>query len=358
MTSDLERSWSAAVLEAPGAPLRIAHVRRPELRRGQVLVRLSASGVCRSQVMEVRGLRGEDRWLPHLLGHEGTGVVVEIGTGVTKVSAGDEVILSWIAGEGIAAGGTVLETVDGEHINAGPVTTFGALSVASEDRVFLRPAGLEDSVAAVLGCAILTGAGMVRNEPDVGPGAVVLVSGLGGVGLAALLAARGRGAKVIALDPNPERRAAARRLGAIEALDPAVPSWTDAVRSIAHGGADVAIDASGVSRAIAAVLPVVGKHGVLVFASHPPEGEQLCIDPYLLIEGRRLKGSWGGGSRPDVDIPAVAQLLRDEPSAVGLFSGADYDLRDINEALDDLEAGRVLRPIIGFTDRDRDDASI
>lgn len=316
-----------------------------------------ASGVCRSQVMETRGLRGEDRWLPHLLGHEGTGVVSETGTGVTKVSSGDEVVLSWIAGDGISAGGTVLETTEGGRINAGPITTFAEMSVVSEDRVFLRPAQLDDSVAAVLGCAILTGAGMALNEPDVAPGAVVAVSGLGGIGLAAILAARARGSTVVALDPNPDRRAAAHRLGAVGVLDPTAPGWADALRGIADRGVDVAIDASGVSSAIAALLPHVARHGVMVFASHPPEGEKLCFDPYLLIEGRRLKGSWGGGSRPDGDIPYVAELLRNEPASKDLFSSAHYRLADVDRAIDDLETGRVLRPIIAFNVRGRGAAS-
>lgn len=353
----MERTWDAAVLFEAGAPLRIRRICRPDLRRGQVLIRLSATGVCRSQVMEVRGLRGKDRWLPHLLGHEGTGIVVEVGPGVTKVSPGDDVIMSWIAGEGIAAGGSVLETVDGMRINAGPITTFGGLSVVSEDRVFPRPTGLEESLAAVLGCAILTGAGMALNEADVAPGAVVLVTGLGGVGLAALLAARLRGARVLAVDPNPSRRATARRLGAFEVLDPGDLNWTDVARSIVHDGVDVAIDASGVSRVISEVLPLVNRHGTLVFASHPPEGDRLCLDPYLLIEGRRLKGSWGGGSRPDEDIPIIADLLRSEPLAQALFSDGDYKLEDINTAIADLEAGRTLRPILRFSDPDRGGAS-
>lgn len=357
MSDDTEWTWDAAVLVRPGAPLRIERIRRPELRPGQVLVRLAATGVCRSQVMEARGLRGEDHWVPHLLGHEGTGIVVEVGAGVTKVAPGDEVILSWITGDGLAAGGSVLETVDARRINAGPVTTFGRLSVVSEDRVFPRPTGLEDALAAVMGCAILTGAGMALNEADVAPGAVVLVSGLGGVGLAALLVARLRGARVLGLDPNPGRRETGQRLGATEVLDPGDAHWTEAVRSIAPGGVDVAIDASGVSRAISDALALVQRHGVLVFASHPPEGERLCVDPYLLIEGRRLKGSWGGGSRPDADIPVVADLLRNEPQAQALFADSWYPLEDVNTAIDDLEAGRTLRPILQFSDPDPGAAS-
>lgn len=348
--------WDAAVLVEAGASLRIMRIRRPELRSGQVLVRVDAAGVCRSQLMEARGLRGPDRWLPHLLGHEGVGAVVEVGDGVTKVAPGQAVVLSWIAGRGRAAGGTTLRTSDGMIVNAGPVTTFGEFAVVSEDRVFSRPPGIAQDVAAVLGCAVLTGAGMVINDARVESGTSVLIAGIGGVGLSALLAARARGAEMVAIDPNPERRRLAVEMGARLAVDPTRSDWQDELRGMFPGGADVAIDASGTTAAVESLLPLVGAHGCVVFASHPASGERLSIDPHLLIQGRRLLGSWGGGSRPDDDLLEVSRLIGTSAEAAA-FGGSGYTLDRIDEALSDLEAGRTVRPVIILSDAGRGAAS-
>src|SRR3990167_8577728 len=124
----------AAVLFHPGNPLRIEEIEIPKLKTGQVLVRMLASGICRAQLNEVRGWKGEDKFLPHLLGHEGAGVVEEIGTGVTKVKQGDYVVTSWIKGKGLDGGG-VQYKLGKITVNAGPITTFSNKSVISENRL-------------------------------------------------------------------------------------------------------------------------------------------------------------------------------------------------------------------------------
>ena len=151
-------SWRAAVLRQTGAELVIEEILRPQLLSGQVLVKLDFSGVCRSQLMEVRGLRGPDAWLPHLLGHEGVGTVIETGPEVSKVVVGDYVVVGWVKGRGIESAPPVLRTPAGERINSGRVTTFSEFTVVSENRVYLRPVEVDDRSAVLFGCALLTGA--------------------------------------------------------------------------------------------------------------------------------------------------------------------------------------------------------
>ncbi|HVK99979.1 MAG TPA: alcohol dehydrogenase catalytic domain-containing protein, partial [Dongiaceae bacterium] len=154
---------TAAVLERLGTPLRVRTLQSSTLLPGQVLVKVLFSGVCRSQLMETSGGRGDDRWLPHLLGHEGSGVVEAIGPGVSKVKPGDAVILTWIKGDGMDAPGALYWDGD-TQINSGPVTTFSNYTVVAENRLVLKPTDLDFDTAVLFGCALPTGAGMALNE--------------------------------------------------------------------------------------------------------------------------------------------------------------------------------------------------
>jgi len=208
------RSTKAAVLEALDKPLSIKDIEIPNLLRGQVLVKVFYSGVCRSQLMEVQGGRGTDNWLPHLLGHEGSGIVVDVGEGVTKVKIGDEVILGWLKSSGLSAPGA--KYLSGNQvINSGQVTTFSNYTVVSENRLVIKPPSLSFDTAVLFGCALPTGAGMVLNELKPLVGQSVIVLGLGGIGMAALIALKATGVKlIIAIDISNQKLALAKKLGA------------------------------------------------------------------------------------------------------------------------------------------------
>src|ERR1700727_1046689 len=211
----------AALLVQTGKPLVLGELEIPALKQGQVLVEIAYSGACGTQVMEAQGLKGEDKWVPHCLGHEGTGVVLETGWAVTKVKPQDKVILSWIKGLGIEAGGCVYAW-DGKKVNAGGVTTFQRHAIVSENRLTLLPPDLPMDVAVLLGCAAPTGMGAVYNVLKVQPGDAVAVFGTGGIGLNALMAAALAGAMpLIGIDPNPTRRALAKIYGATHVIDAA-----------------------------------------------------------------------------------------------------------------------------------------
>ena len=171
----------AAVLEKIGQPLAIRELEMPDLKPGQVLVRVAYSGVCRSQLMEVTGGRGADPYLPHLLGHEGSGTVLSVGPGVLKVKPGDRVVLTWIKAAGRTASGGVYHR-ERARINAGPIVTFTELAIISEDRCVPLPEGIPMDLAALLGCAVPTGAGIVFNRFQPSTSHSIAVFGLGGVG--------------------------------------------------------------------------------------------------------------------------------------------------------------------------------
>lgn len=339
----------AAVLRRPGEPLEvISGLRWGELQNGQALVKLAYSGVCHSQLMEARGKRGEDRYLPHLLGHEGSGRVIEIGPGVTKVKVGDFVVLGWIKGKGLDGGGTKY-TVGGEVINAGSVTTFNEYSVVSENRLVPIPPGIPLDVAVLFGCAVPTGAGIVLNELHATPGSTVAVFGLGGIGLSALMATQLlEFSAVFAIDVSESKLEMARDFGATVVIN---PMREDPLRVIAEHtnakGVDFAIEASGSTRTIEIAFKSVRRQGGLcVFASHPPAGETIQLDPYELISGKQIRGTWGGASDPDRDIPRMMTLYLNRKLPLERLITNRYPLDQINEALGDLEKGGIGRPLI------------
>lgn len=338
----------AAVLTELGKPLEIlGDIGIPDLAPGQVLVDIAYSGVCRSQLMEVRGARGEDRWLPHMLGHEASGRVLAVGSAVTKVAPDDLVILTWIKGQGIEAGGAKYKR--GERvINAGGVTTFSDKTVVSENRLVKKPEGLPLDVAVLFGCALPTGAGLVLNELQPKPGATIAFFGLGGIGMCALMASRLHDfSKVFAVDVAEEKLALARELGDIVTVNPRDADPVEIIRRETSGrGVDYAVDASGVTRVIEMAFEATATPGTTIFASHPPAGEKIRLDPHALISGKRIWGSWGGGSNPDIDTPRFAKLYTEGKLPLGKLLSRTYRLDEINAALDDMEQGRVGRPVI------------
>lgn len=339
----------AAVLYRANSPLRILEdIEVPPLSRGQILVKVAYSGVCHSQLMEARGKRGDDPYLPHMLGHEGSGTVVEIGAGVTKVARGDRVILGWIKGEGLDAPGTKYRHGK-ETINAGGVTTFSDYSIVSENRCVRLPEGVPLDVAVLFGCAIPTGAGIVLNRIKPEKGSAVAVFGLGGVGISALMAAAlFECSTLVAVDVEEGKLALARELGATHAVNAAQQDPVAEILRITGGkGVDYSVEASGLRRTIEAAFLSVRKFGGLcVFASHPQAGDKIELDPYDLICGRRIEGSWGGSTNPDRDIPQLAGLYREGKLPLDKLIGDRYPLREINRALDDLEKRRIVRALI------------
>lgn len=343
---------TAAVLVELGRLLEVADLEIPALKPGQVLVEVAFSGVCHTQLLEARGHRGEDRFLPHCLGHEGSGIVREVGPGVGKVKPGDSVILSWIKGSGADVPGTVYNW-NGRTVNAGAITTFAAHSVISENRLTVIPDGLSMRHAALVGCAVPTGAGVVINTAQPRPGQSLAVFGIGGVGSCAVAAAALCGCHpIIAVDVNGDKLALARQLGATHVVNPKRGDPVAEILDLCKGGMDFAIEATGhpavMRQSLACVRPQGGAAVVVGNAKH---GQMLEIDPRELNQGKRLLGTWGGDCVPDRDYPRYGRLVASGRLNIEPLLGRTYDLLDINAALDDLERGLCARPLIEMKQR-------
>lgn len=337
----------AAVLVETGKPLALAELDIPPLRAGQALIGIAFSAVCRTQILECRGQRGEDRYLPHCLGHEGSGTVCDTGPGVTKVKTGDRVILSWIKGSGSDVAGTAYRWGD-RVVNAGAITTFSRHSVISENRLTAIPDGLPMRAAAMLGCAVPTGVGSVLNTANPRPGQSMAIFGSGGVGLCAIAAAAIAGcAPVIALDLREDKLELAKRMGATHCVYAAGADSVERIRRICPGGVDFAIEAVGRPEVMLQALQSVrGQGGTAVIVGNARYGERVEIDPREFNLGKRLLGTWGGDTWPDRDYPRYCRLLSFGKLNLEPMLAQCYRLSEINDAIDDLEAGKAVRPLI------------
>jgi len=235
----------AAVLTKQKAPLEIWELEIPELKAGQVLVKVAYSGLCHSQLNEINGVKGEDKFIPHTLGHEGSGTIEAIGPEVTKVKPGDHVVLSWIKGKGAD-----VPSCRYGNVNSGAISTFMTHAVISENRVIPIPDAMPLKEAALLGCAIPTGAGVVKNEMELQAGESFAVFGSGGIGLSALLAAKGAKADpIIAIDVNETKLNQAISCGATHVINATKQDPVAAILEITKGsGVDYVLSPASSTR--------------------------------------------------------------------------------------------------------------
>jgi len=339
----------AAVLYQINRPLQVEELTLPELKPGQVLVRIAYSGVCHSQLNETRGLKGEDKHLPHTLGHEGSGIVETVGPGVGKIRSGDHVVLTWIKGDGMDVPSTVYQRSGGSIVNSGAISTFMDCAIISENRLVVIPEEMPLREASLLGCAIPTGAGIVMNTARAQAGSSIAVFGIGGIGLSALLGAGlVKAARIIAVDVLEHKLEQARQVGATHVINARQQDPLTTILEITGGrGVDYAVEAAGQRQAMETAFQAVRDNGGLcVLIGNLPHGERISLDPFDLIKGKRIVGTWGGETQPDVDIPKYVELYLSGKLKLDRLITHSYGLYNINKALEDLEQGKVGRAVI------------
>lgn len=336
----------AAVLVKLKKPLQIWDIQIPEPGPGQVLVRVQAAGLCGSQLFEMEGLRGPDNFLPHLLGHEGAGRVEAVGAGVTKVKRGDFVVLSWIKGLGQNVGGGSY-IYKGKKVNAGGVAVFAEQAIVSENRVTKISRKLPPEIASLLGCAVATGAGAIRHTLQVSKGATVAIFGVGGVGASAIIAAAFAGAReIVAVDVSPKKLRWAGDLGATFTINAVKKDAVAEIKKKVPGGVDYALEASGIAAVGEQAFVALNDSGTLAIAGHPKEGSVLKLPPYDFIKGKKVVGTWGGGTEPDIDFPWYAKMYLAGKLPLEKLITHRYRLAEINQAFATLKAGQAGRIIL------------
>jgi S-(hydroxymethyl)glutathione dehydrogenase/alcohol dehydrogenase len=341
--SAMPKTVKAAVLVELRAPLVIAELAMPEkLAVGQVLVKIHYSGICGSQLGEIDGAKGEDKFLPHLLGHEASGTVLAIGPGVKHVKTGDKVVLHWRKGLGIESD-TPRFMWNGRPVNAGWITTFNEYAIVSENRVTAIPADSDMEVAALFGCAVTTGFGVVQNNAKVRIGESVVVFGAGGIGLSIVQAAGLVSAyPIVAVDLHDNKLEMAKRMGATHAINSSGGDPRQAILDIVgSAGVDVFIDNTGQPATIEMGYQITKPQGRVTLVGVPRKGSDVRIHSLPLHFGKGLSGSHGGEAIPQVDIPRYQQLYRAGRIKLRELITDFYTLDQVNDAIAGMRSGKV-----------------
>lgn len=335
--------FKAAVLVENGRPLVIEELEAPALTYGQALVRIISSGVCGTQINEIDAAKGTDKFLPHLLGHEATAIVMERGEGVTTVKKGDSVVCHWRKGAGIQAPTPKYRSSRGV-VNAGWVTTFNEYAVVSENRITPIPQNFDPELGALMGCAVTTAMGVINRDAHLGIGEAIAVFGAGGVGLSIVqMAALVSAHPVIAVDLHDDKLALARRLGATHTVNSAGADAIGEIDAITGGkGVDVAVETTGITEVIETAYQVTNAAGRTVLVGVPrKDAKHPRFYTLPLHFDKTLTGSHGGSCSPDIDIPRLIRLCEAGKLRLDGLIGRRYRLEQINEAIADMRQGRV-----------------
>ena len=339
----------AAILVEQNQPLVVDEVVIPSLSYGQVLVEVAVSRICGSQIGEIAGVKGPDRYLPHLLGHEGGGIVREIGPEVKSVKPGDRVVMHWRPGAGIEGSPPVYGWED-RKANAGNVTTFNEYAVVSENRLTPIPDSINFDTAALLADTLTTGFGIINNDAQVRIVESVVIIGCGGIGLGVVLGARLAGAHpIIAVDLIDRKLTKAKIYGATHTINSSDSGFLEGAKLIAgEYGADVVIDGTGNPDVIATAYALTQPKGRCILFGVMRHDARAVIHTLPLHFGKVLKGSEGGGSRPHLDIPRYVRLIEE-----GMFDPAGFishriTLEEVNTGIEWMKAGEVIHCLIDF----------
>ncbi len=341
----------AAILVEQNQPLVVADIELPErLSFGQVLVKVHYSGICGAQLNEIDGAKGPDQFLPHLLGHEGSGGVQEVGAGVKTVKPGDHVVMHWRPSDGLQSDPATYFW-KGRRINAGWVTTFNEMAVVSENRLTTIPSDFDLRLAPLFGCAVTTAMGVINNDAQVKIGQSVVVYGVGGVGLNIAQAAHMVSAyPIVAVDLLDNKLDMARQFGATHTLNSrTTPDLEDRIREfVGTAGADVVIDTTGNTKVIEQAYDLTHPDGKTILVGVPRKGEHVSIYTLPLHFKKVLTGSHGGSAEPHRDIPAYLRLVQAKRLSLDGLITHEFGLDDINSAISTMRGGEAGRCIISM----------
>jgi len=358
----------AAVLHEPGR-LAIEDVDLDPPRAGEVLVRVVAAGVCRSDLHFVDGVLGDRRW-PMVLGHEGAGVVEAVGDGVEHVVSGDRVVFCFVPSCGACAqcragrsnlcapaaersfAGVLMDGTSRLRLTDGTVLQHGLMTACFAERTVVMAAGavpISDTLplwqAALLGCGVVTGIGAVRNAARVRIGESVCVVGCGGVGLHVVAGARLAGAgRIVAVDRDPLKLELALRRGATDAVD--ASAGARAVRKLTGGGVDHAFEVVGRPETIRFAWDVLRPGATAIVVGVAPRGVEVSLPALEFLSEKTIRGCYYGSADVAAELPAIARLVAGGRLELAEVVSHFAELDGIGEAFDRLRAGEGARTIV------------
>jgi Zn-dependent alcohol dehydrogenase len=337
----------AAILLEKNKPIYVDDIQAPKkLSFGQVKIKTITSGLCGAQLQEIAGLKNNEQFMPHLIGHEGCGLVEAVGEGVKKVKKGDKVVMHWRKGSGLEADFAKYQWHDKE-VSGGKVVTLAENVVVSENRITPVDKEIDDEFCALLGCGLSTGFSVVNKDANIKFGESVLVVGCGGVGLSCIQAAGlSLAGPIVGIDINEAKKMMVENLGA-EFYSPV--NVEKLIESKAKF--DCIIDTTGILSFISRLIPLLSNQGRCILVSQPKPGSQLTIsDPisFFSNNGQTIRTTQAGNFDPDIDIPRYIKLYKNKKINIKSLITDRYDIFNINEAVTKLKTGESGRIIINF----------
>ena len=342
----------AAILVESNKPLIIDEITCPDtVEFGQVLVDVHYSGICGAQINEIDAVKGPDKYLPHLLGHEGSGIVKKVGLGVSTVKEGDHVVMHWRPSAGIQSP-TPEYNWDGKTLNAGWVTTFNEQAIVSENRLTVIPHNFDMKVAPLFGCAVTTAFGVVNNDAQVKVGQSVLVFGIGGVGINIVQAASMVSATpIVGVDLIQHKLEMGKKFGLTHGFIAGRDGLKNEIYNIVGSqGADVVIETTGNSRVIEKAYNLTHPDGKTILVGVPQKGDNISIPSLPLHFNKVLAGSHGGEAEPDKDIPRFIRLMNAGKLNFDGLITHEFSLDSINEAIKLFRSGEAGRIVLNMTE--------
>lgn len=338
----------SAILVESKKPLIVEDVSLPnQLEFGQVLVKIFYSGICGSQINEIDSIKAPDKYLPHLLGHEGSGIVEKIGQGVTRVKPGDHVVLHWRKGSGIESS-TPNYLWNGKKLNAGRVTTFNEKAIVSENRLTPIKKDFDLKLAPLFGCSVTTAFGVVNNDAKVKIGQSVVIFGVGGVGLNIAQAASMVSANpIIGIDVFQEKLDVGKKFGLTHIFKGDLENFEKDINEIiGNNGADIVIETTGNTKVIEKAYQLTAPNGKTILVGVP--NKNISIYSLPLHFEKVLTGSHGGSAVPDVEIPRYIRLIDQKKMSLQNIITHEFKLNEINKAIELFRTGKAGRIIINM----------
>jgi D-arabinose 1-dehydrogenase-like Zn-dependent alcohol dehydrogenase len=330
----------AAILQCSNQELLIAEINVPEiLLDRQVLVKISYSSICGSQIGEIQAIKGPDRYLPHLLGHEGVGTVIKVGPEVSRIKIGDRVVMHWMKNNEPDATNPKY-TLGDISINAGPIATFSEYAIISENRLTCVEIDIDDSKLAFLGCGALTAYGVLVNDLKATLEDSLLIIGAGGIGAITLLMAQSLGfTKVNITDQNLDK------IKFIEKISNSISLTFSKFNEGSNKYTNI-IDTTGNTSIIEKSYEALNKKGTLCLVGVTPVGETIRIDPMPLHYGKAIVGSFGGSVYPFEDIHEITNMIMTNRFDPLLLSSTTISLNQINESINLMQMGKISGKIL------------
>ena len=365
------RTNSAKRPYAESLPLSVEEISIDPPRENEVLVKIHGAGLCHSDLSVINGSRIMQ--LPLVIGHEGSGEIVELGAAIKDINIGDHVVFQFspscgrcrrclegrpqvcelaaaTKGKGqLMSGGSRLKSKDGETLNHHTgISCMSEFAVVDRGSVVVIDKSIPLDDAALFGCAVMTGVGAVINTARIRPGDSVAILGLGGVGLNGIMGAKLGGAEIIvAIDIDPSKFAKAKELGATHCFDSRSNDFVDEIRELTSGGVDYAVDLAGVMAAMEAAYKIIRYGGAVVTAGLTPVNTEFSFNHSdLVAQEKSILGSYMGSCVPVRDVPRFLNLYKQGRLPVEKLIDDKIGFKDLNAGFDKLEDGKVVRQIL------------